>query len=155
MRKIKIIPLALLILLLCACARQTQDVVLFDPMSTFDTVVQAQAADTSAPIHATTQYTTEVTEPSTVAETTAPHTQPTQAPTKPTQPPETKPQTAEDPKPVEDDYNSAAGNTVWIPTKGGKKYHTKSTCSGMNGPEEVTKAEAERRGFTPCKKCYK
>ena len=43
---------------------------------------------------------------------------------------------------------------VWIPTKGGKKYHKTSTCSGMNGPIQVTVSEAENRGFTPCKKCY-
>lgn len=155
MKKIKIIPVALLILLLCACARQTQDMVLFDPISTSDSAVQVQAADASAATQTMTQYTIEVTEPSTVAETTDPTTAPTQAPTKPTQPPETKPQPTEAPKPVEEHHNSTPGNTVWIPTKGGKKYHAKSTCSGMNGPEEVTKAEAERRGFTPCKKCYK
>ena len=43
---------------------------------------------------------------------------------------------------------------VWIPTKGGKKYHKTSTCSGMNGPIQVTVSEAESKGFTPCKKCY-
>ena len=43
---------------------------------------------------------------------------------------------------------------VWIPTKGGTKYHTHAGCSNMIGPEHVTKAEAERRGFTPCKRCH-
>lgn len=153
MRKIKIIPVALLILLLCACARQTQDVVLFDPMSTSESTVQIQPTATSDVTQATTQCTTEATEPST-AETTDPTTAPTQAPTKP-QPPETKPQPTEAPKPVEEDHNSTPANTVWIPTKGGKKYHNKPTCSNMSNPDEVTKAEAEAKGFTPCKKCYK
>lgn len=43
---------------------------------------------------------------------------------------------------------------VWIPTKGGTKYHRTSTCSGMNGPIQVTVSEAVNMGFTPCKKCY-
>lgn len=43
---------------------------------------------------------------------------------------------------------------VWIPTKGGIKYHSYPGCSNMNGPVQVTKTEAESYGFTPCKKCY-
>ena len=43
---------------------------------------------------------------------------------------------------------------VWIPTKGGTKYHSTSTCSNMDGPIQVTVSEAESKGFTPCKKCY-
>ena len=44
---------------------------------------------------------------------------------------------------------------VWIPTKGGKKYHSNKSCSGMDSPDHVTKSQAEQQGFTPCKKCYK
>lgn len=44
---------------------------------------------------------------------------------------------------------------VWIPTKGGKKYHSSESCSGMDNPDHVTKSQAEQQGFTPCKKCYK
>ena len=43
---------------------------------------------------------------------------------------------------------------VWIPTHGGKKYHSKSSCSGMKGPEKVSLSTAKQRGFTACKKCY-
>lgn len=43
---------------------------------------------------------------------------------------------------------------VWIPTQGGSKYHSNSSCSGMNGPVEVTISEAEARGFEPCGKCF-
>lgn len=43
---------------------------------------------------------------------------------------------------------------VWIPTNGGIKYHSKSGCSGMKNPEQVTKSEAISRGFGPCGRCY-
>lgn len=43
---------------------------------------------------------------------------------------------------------------VWIPTHGGKKYHSKSSCSNMKDPEKVTLSEAKAEGFTACKKCY-
>ena len=32
---------------------------------------------------------------------------------------------------------------VWIPTHGGKKYHSKSSCSGMKGPEEGVSLDSE------------
>lgn len=50
-----------------------------------------------------------------------------------------------------DDGNS--GTMVWIP-KSGSKYHRDPNCSGMNDPTQVTQAEAERRGFEPCKRCW-
>lgn len=43
---------------------------------------------------------------------------------------------------------------VWIPTNGGKKYHSNSSCSGMKDPKEVDLAQAEAEGYTPCKKCH-
>ncbi len=42
---------------------------------------------------------------------------------------------------------------VWIPQTG-SKYHSKSSCSGMNNPTQVPISTAEARGFTPCKRCY-
>lgn len=42
---------------------------------------------------------------------------------------------------------------VWIPSSG-SKYHSHSGCSNMNNPTQVTKSEAESRGFAPCKRCY-
>lgn len=42
---------------------------------------------------------------------------------------------------------------VWIP-KTGKKYHKKSSCSGMKDPEKASLSTAKDRGFTACKKCY-
>ena len=54
----------------------------------------------------------------------------------------------------EDDPNYVYETLVWIPTKGGKKYHSHAGCSNMEDPEQVTKSEAEDLGFEPCKRCY-
>jgi DNA-entry nuclease len=65
-----------------------------------------------------------------------------------TQPPTTPPQS--------EDSNNDSGSSdqmVWIP-KSGTKYHSHAGCSNMKGPSEVTKEEAERRGYEPCKKCW-
>lgn len=61
--------------------------------------------------------------------------------------PEAQPLTTEESTP-------AAQDQVWIPTNGGKKYHSKSSCSGMKNPIQVSKQEAEEKGYSPCKKCY-
>jgi hypothetical protein len=42
---------------------------------------------------------------------------------------------------------------VWIP-QSGSKYHRKSSCSGMNNPQQVSKDDAISMGYTACKKCY-
>lgn len=52
------------------------------------------------------------------------------------------------------DPNQAQQTMVWIPTNGGTKYHSKSSCSNMKNPRQVTKSEAERQGYTPCSRCY-
>ncbi len=61
-------------------------------------------------------------------------------------------------KPTENNGNDSAqgssGTIVWIP-QSGSKYHSKSSCSNMKNPAQVTKEEAEQRGYEPCKKCYK
>lgn len=46
------------------------------------------------------------------------------------------------------------GDLVWIPTKGGTKYHSRANCSGMKDPIQVTREHAEANGYTPCKKCH-
>ena len=76
----------------------------------------------------------EVTEPTT--ETTAPVTQPTEQPA---------PEPVAPAEPQEE--------MVWIPASG-SKYHRKSSCSGMEGPRQVTKSEAISMGFGPCGRCY-
>ena len=42
---------------------------------------------------------------------------------------------------------------VWVVSTG-KKYHSKSTCSNMKSPKQITKTDAIKQGYTPCKKCY-
>ena len=55
---------------------------------------------------------------------------------------------------VKDPNYTSSEEMVWIPTKGGKKYHKYSSCSNMDGPLHVTISEAIRRGFTACKRCH-
>ena len=43
---------------------------------------------------------------------------------------------------------------VWIPAKGGTRYHKSSSCSNMKNPRQVSRKTAEQRGYTPCRKCY-
>ncbi|MBU3820039.1 MAG: hypothetical protein H9864_06690 [Candidatus Faecalibacterium intestinavium] len=46
------------------------------------------------------------------------------------------------------------GKMVWIPTRGGTKYHSYSGCSGMIDPQKVDLGYAEARGFGACKRCH-
>lgn len=48
----------------------------------------------------------------------------------------------------------SVGVLVWVPTHGGKKYHTKSSCSNMKDPMQVTIETAQSNGYGPCSKCY-
>lgn len=56
-------------------------------------------------------------------------------------------------EPLPSSVTKGSGNMVWVP-QSGSKYHSTSSCSGMKAPSQVTKAEAERQGYTPCKRCY-
>lgn len=55
--------------------------------------------------------------------------------------------------PTTDSSAEPEADMVWIP-KSGTKYHSHSGCSNMKSPSQVTKEEAEDRGYTPCKKCW-
>lgn len=55
--------------------------------------------------------------------------------------------------PTADSSAEPESDMVWIP-KSGTKYHSHSGCSNMKNPSQVTKEEAEDRGYTPCKKCW-
>lgn len=45
--------------------------------------------------------------------------------------------------------------SVYVAASGkGKKYHSNPNCSSMNGAKELSESEAEKQGYTPCKKCY-
>ncbi len=74
---------------------------------------------------------------------------PTTESTEPTSAPTTEPTTIQ---PTQDDTDEIM---VWIPTKGGTKYHNRATCSNMHDPDQVTENKAIQLGFTACKKCYK
>lgn len=50
--------------------------------------------------------------------------------------------------------SSSGGTKVWIPTKGGTKYHKSSSCSNMIKPSKVTISKAKSLGFSACKRCY-
>ena len=55
----------------------------------------------------------------------------------------------------EGDDPASPGAYVYIAASGdGKKYHSKPSCSNMNGAVKITLEEAEAQGKTPCKKCY-
>lgn len=56
-------------------------------------------------------------------------------------------------EPLPSPVTKGGGNMVWVP-QSGSKYHNTSSCSGMKNPSQITKAEAERQGYTPCKRCY-
>lgn len=49
---------------------------------------------------------------------------------------------------------SSGSGSVWIPTDGGTKYHTRSSCSNMKNPQKISKEEATAMGFEACKRCH-
>lgn len=57
-------------------------------------------------------------------------------------------------KPQEAAPSASEERTVWIPTNGGKKYHTRSSCSQIKNPKAVTLSEAEASGYEPCQRCH-
>lgn len=115
--------------------------------------IATMAAETTEETEATTETTksqsvdTQSTTVLTVPETTVPTVPETTAPTVPkTVAPTSAPVYVEPVQPQEE--------MVWIPTNGGTKYHSRSSCSNMDNPQQVTVSQAESRGFTPCKKCH-
>ena len=66
-----------------------------------------------------------------------------------------KPETTKPAESVTQPPAEQPGNTdmVWIP-KSGSKYHSRSNCSNMKNPTQVSRSEAISRGYEPCKKCY-
>ena len=51
------------------------------------------------------------------------------------------------------DQDGTGEDLVWVPTNGGTKYHSKSTCSNMKDPVQVSRQTAVNNGFGPCGKC--
>ena len=61
-----------------------------------------------------------------------------------------------EPAPAADSSSSTDATYVYISATGGK-YHKKNNCGTMN-PDKATKltvTEAEEKGYTPCKICFK
>ncbi len=44
--------------------------------------------------------------------------------------------------------------TVWIPTNGGKKYHSWPGCKKMYYPRKISQQNAKALGIEPCGICY-
>lgn len=57
------------------------------------------------------------------------------------------------PPPKPETSTEQTSQTVWI-TNSGSKYHSYSGCSNMKYPREVTRKDAERLNYEPCKKCW-
>lgn len=49
---------------------------------------------------------------------------------------------------------NSQGTMVWISTNGGTKYHSNSSCSGMEHPKQVTIEDAKTAGYTACQRCF-
>lgn len=56
-------------------------------------------------------------------------------------------------KPASTSTSTSNETMVWIPNSG-SKYHTRSNCSNMKNPTQVTESQAISRGYTPCKRCH-
>lgn len=52
------------------------------------------------------------------------------------------------------EHEEKGKNLVWVPINGGTKYHSKSGCSNMKDPMQVTLDTAIANGYTACKKCH-
>lgn len=70
---------------------------------------------------------------------------------KPSQEPTSEPTADTTPEPS---TPSTSNETmVWIPNSG-SKYHSRSNCSNMKNPTQVTESQAISMGYTPCKRCH-
>ncbi|BCZ46908.1 competence protein ComE [Clostridium gelidum] len=43
---------------------------------------------------------------------------------------------------------------VWVANKTAKVYHSTKTCSNMKNPTQMSLADAQAKGLTPCSKCH-
>ena len=124
---------------------QTEDT---PPEKAPQTTTENSPAETTKP-DTTKEDTTkpETTKPNTTkSDTTKPST------TKPetTKPETTKPSTTTKPQTTSKDETE---EMVWV-SSSGKKYHSKSTCSNMTSPRQISLESAKKQGYTACKKCH-
>ena len=45
------------------------------------------------------------------------------------------------------------GGCVYVPTNGGKKYHSRADCSGMHHPRRISLRNAKALNIGACKRC--
>ena len=133
--------LCLILVFFVACGT---DAVKLETLDTAPAVTQDTSPVTTIPEETATQPT----------ETTQATTAPTETAPAATEPETDAPSIEEDAPTIEEDAPAEQGE-VWIPTKGGKKYHTSADCSNMIDPDFVSLKKAKQLGFTPCKRCYK
>ena len=72
----------------------------------------------------------------------------------PTPTPSPTPDPTPTPKPTPAEPTEKPVVYVWLP-ESGSKYHSNSSCSGMDNPQKVTLEEAQAMGYTACKRCYR
>ncbi len=58
-----------------------------------------------------------------------------------------------DPEPEPTAQAEKTSGTVWV-SQSGSKYHSTPSCSGMKSPSQLSLADAQSRGYTPCKRCH-
>lgn len=51
-------------------------------------------------------------------------------------------------------HSETEGHLVWVPTNGGTKYHSRSSCSQMIDPIQVSIETAIANGYTACGRCH-
>ena len=49
---------------------------------------------------------------------------------------------------------SSVSGMVWIPERVGQVFHSRSNCSNMNNPIQITREEAVQRNLRPCSRCH-
>lgn len=116
------------------------------PTTTAAPVTTTKKPVTTAKPVTTTEKPVTTTKPAT---TTAKQT--TTSPIVTTRPVTTKPAITD--KPVTTTAYEEKIEMVWIPSSG-TKYHSRSNCSGMKSPRQVSLEYAQGLGFSPCKRCH-
>lgn len=56
-------------------------------------------------------------------------------------------------KPDSSSSNDEKIEMVWVASSG-SKYHSRSTCSNMTSPRQISLDDAKKQGYTACKKCH-
>ena len=153
--------ICLLTIFFAGCAEDTVSLDPLDQTSLENVLTEPSTEIVSEPVEDTTLQTepTQTTPPETKPAITEPvvtepkETEPPTTEPAVTEPEEVPPSDEEVPPSVEEVAPQDKGE-VWIPTRGGKKYHSHAGCSNMIEPQFVSLKKAKNLGFTACKRCY-